>query len=136
MCRAIVRDEHGQPLIYNSVPGELSVTFNEDIPNPIEVEIVDMIDITNHNTHSVWATNIVIDNVSIMTVSIMTVSIMSVRFLTDVFLQGKMYLVVNTDDLIYALKPQYICMTGVDEVCTVNEFPVAYPRTIRPATKG
>ena len=44
MCRAIVRDEHGQPLIYNSVPGELSVTFNEDIPNPIEVEIVDKIE--------------------------------------------------------------------------------------------
>ena len=47
-----------------------------------------------------------------------------------------MYLVVNTDDLIYALKPQYICMTGVDGVCTVNTFPVAYPRTLRPATKG
>ena len=37
MCRAIVRDEHGQPLIYNSVPGQLSVKFNEEIPHPIEV---------------------------------------------------------------------------------------------------
>lgn len=47
-----------------------------------------------------------------------------------------MYLVVNTDDLIYALKPQYICMTGLDGRCTVNQYPTAYPRTVRDGTKG
>ena len=47
-----------------------------------------------------------------------------------------MYLVVNTEDLIYALKPQYICMTGLDGRCEVNEYPTAHPRTVRDASKG
>lgn len=37
MCRAIIRDEYGQPLVYDSVPGQLDVTFDQDIANPIKV---------------------------------------------------------------------------------------------------
>ena len=118
MCRAILRDGEGRALQYDTLPGKVKVYFNEELqgPEPLVVCYYYWIFCYQECYHNnqIWESN-----------TCFLSYFQSHRL--QLYFQGKMYFVQYSDDVLLALKPQYICMRGENGRCSQSTYSTVYP---------